>query len=303
MTYGYIRVSTDKQDVENQKIGINRKAEELGLSVEKWIADEGVSGMKEYNKRNLGVLMKKIQEGDILIISEISRLARSVFMLFRIIELCNERKVVIYSVKDSINTVKPNDLTSMMMLFCFGIAAQIERNMIVERTKEGLERRKQAGVILGRPLGTRKPIPPQRQETIDEIKKYAEKGLGFTAIGTLLDMNRFTVRSIILKYGFGINAKASENMKKRWNSGEFDHLRGTLYKEKDYIMELINEGFTNTQIIAKLQKEKGHNYCESKIRRFINETPEIRNLLIQRQNEIRPIANAECGKNKGRYRY
>jgi len=85
--------------------------------------------------------------------------------------------------------------------------------------------------------------------------------------------------------------------------GEFDHLRGTLYKEKDYIMELINEGFTNTQIIAKLQKEKGHNYCESKIRRFINETPEIRNLLIQRQNEIRPIANAECGKNKGRYRY
>jgi len=297
MTYGYIRVSTDKQDVENQKIGINRKAEELGLSIEEWISDEGVSGMKEYNKRNLGILMGKLKEGDVLIISEISRLARSVFMLFRIIELCNERKVVIYSVKDSINTVKPNDLTSMMMLFCFGIAAQIEREMIVKRTKEGLEKRRSEGVVFGRPVGKNLcKDNPKHLAIVEQIKPLIEKEIGVPSIAKLVGISRPTLNYIMNKYGiFSKNNKARQTMRVRWANGEFEKLRSALWKEKCFIEDLIKEGLAPTQISKRLDGIiEGVN--PNKVINFINRNPDMRTLMEQRQAEIRSINNKDCRK-------
>jgi DNA invertase Pin-like site-specific DNA recombinase len=151
MTYGYLRVSTNKQDVSSQKIGIEKKAAELELPIDEWIADEGVSGIKEYRERKLGSLINKVKEGDVLIVAEISRLARSMFMLFRIVERCVEKKnCIIHAVKEN-QVLKKDDKVSAIILFAYGIAAQIEREMIARRTKEGLERSRQKGVILGRP--------------------------------------------------------------------------------------------------------------------------------------------------------
>jgi len=304
MTYGYIRVSTDKQDVENQKIGINKKAEELGLSIGEWIADEGVSGTKEYNERNLGALMGKLKEGDILIVSEISRLSRTVFMLFRIIEFCNNKKIIIYSVKDSISTIKPDDLSSMMMIFCFGIAAQVEREMIVKRTKEGLERRRQAGVIFGRPL--RKNLNkdnPKHLAIVEQVKPLLEKEIGVPSIAKIIGVSRPTLQYIIYKYGlFSKNNKSGEMMKQRWANGDFDKLRGGLHKEKVFIEELINEGLAPTAISRRLEGiVEGVN--PNKVSNFINKNPQLRALLEQKQAEIRPIANADCRKQKQHYRF
>lgn len=81
MIYGYLRVSTDEQDSNNQKLGVCKKAESLGLSVDDWIIDDGISGTKEPEKRLLGKLMKKLQKGDVIITSELSRLGRKLFML------------------------------------------------------------------------------------------------------------------------------------------------------------------------------------------------------------------------------
>ena len=84
MIYGYIRVSTDKQDCENQKLGIERKAQELGVEIDKYIEDAGVSGTKEPNKRALGGCLKHLHADDVIICSELSRLGRKMFMIMRI---------------------------------------------------------------------------------------------------------------------------------------------------------------------------------------------------------------------------
>lgn len=88
MTYAYIRVSTDKQDGANQKLGIEDLCRRKGFSIDEYIDDEGVSGTKEPDKRQLGKLLDKLQKDDILIASELSRLGRSLFMIMRILEHC-----------------------------------------------------------------------------------------------------------------------------------------------------------------------------------------------------------------------
>lgn len=156
MIYGYLRVSTDEQDSNNQKLGVCKKAESLGLSVDDWIIDDGISGTKEPEKRLLGKLMKKLQKGDVIITSELSRLGRKLFMIMRILEFCMLHDVKVYTVKDGYEL--GDNIQSKVLAFAFGIAAEIERDMISQRTKEALARKRLEGVILGRPKG-RKTSP------------------------------------------------------------------------------------------------------------------------------------------------
>lgn len=153
MIYGYLRVSTDEQDSNNQRLGVCKKAESLGLSVNDWIIDDGISGTKEPEKRLLGKLMKKLQKGDVIITSELSRLGRKLFMIMRILEFCMLHEVKVYTVKDGYEL--GDNIQSKVLAFAFGIAAEIERDMISQRTKEALARKRMEGVILGRPKGRR----------------------------------------------------------------------------------------------------------------------------------------------------
>ena len=153
MIYGYIRVSTDKQDCENQKLGIESKASALGLSIDKYIEDAGISGTKEPEQRALGGMLRKLNPGDVIICSELSRLGRKMFMIMRILEHCMKIGARLYTVKDGYEL--GDTIQSKVLAFAFGMAAEIERDMIAQRTKEALCRRKDAGIKLGRQLGSK----------------------------------------------------------------------------------------------------------------------------------------------------
>ncbi len=150
MIYGYIRVSTDKQTVENQRFEINKFIKKSGVHVDSWI-EETISGTVSPTKRNLGKLIGKTKRGDIIICSELSRLGRNMFMIMSILNILMERGVIIYTVKERYKLGE--DLTSKVLAFAFSISAEIERSLISQRTKEALQRKKAEGVKLGRPKG------------------------------------------------------------------------------------------------------------------------------------------------------
>lgn len=150
MIYAYIRVSTEKQTVENQKQEIERFASEKNVTIEKWIK-ETVSGTKKTQNRRLGALLKKLRKGDTLIISEISRLSRKLMDIMEILKLCMEKEIIVYSIKEGYEL--GDTIVSKVLAFAFGLSAEIERNLISQRTKEGLARARASGVKLGRKKG------------------------------------------------------------------------------------------------------------------------------------------------------
>jgi len=150
MIYGYIRVSSDKQTVENQRFEINNFCQHEGLCIDGWI-EETISGTKSYTKRQLGTLLKRVQKDDLIICAELSRLGRSLFMIMEILSICMKKECRVWTIKD--NYRLGDDIQSKVLAFAFGLSAEIERNLISQRTKEALARKKAEGVILGRPKG------------------------------------------------------------------------------------------------------------------------------------------------------
>ena len=172
MIYGYIRVSSDKQTVENQRFEINNFCEREHLHIDGWI-EETISGTKAYTKRQWGVLLKKVQKDDLIICAELSRLGRSLFMIMEILSLCMKKECKVWTIKD--NYRLGDDIQSKVLAFAFGLSAEIERNLISQRTKEALARKKAEGVVLGRPKG-RKTSPQKhklhgKEVLIDELLK------------------------------------------------------------------------------------------------------------------------------------
>ncbi|MDD3041260.1 master DNA invertase Mpi family serine-type recombinase [Bacteroides sp.] len=152
MVYAYIRVSTDKQTVENQRFEVQKFATEKGIVIDKWIS-ETVSGTKAASDRKLGPLLKKMKKGDTLVISEISRLGRNLMQIMSLLNLCMSKETMVLTVKERYEL--GNNINSQILAFAFGLSAQIERDLISQRTKEGLARRKAEGMRLGREKGSK----------------------------------------------------------------------------------------------------------------------------------------------------
>lgn len=171
MIYGYIRVSTDKQTVENQKYEIKQYAKKNNIHIDKFI-DETTSGLINFNKRKLGRILTMLQEDDTLIASELSRLGRSLYMIMTILNICMTKKVKVITIKDKFHL--DDNIESKVLAFAFGLSAEIERKLISERTKEALERIKKEGKTLGRPKGSlSKKLKLQGCD--EKIKYYLEK--------------------------------------------------------------------------------------------------------------------------------
>ncbi len=152
MIYGYIRVSSDKQTVENQRYEVLRFAKRKGLSIDGWI-EETISGVKRYDERRLGVLIESVSAGDIIICTELSRLGRNLFMIMEILNICMTKNCRVWTIKDGYRL--GDDIQSKVLAFAFGLSAEIERNLISQRTKEALARRRAMGIKLGRHDGSR----------------------------------------------------------------------------------------------------------------------------------------------------
>lgn len=155
MVVAYIRISTNKQHIENQESEILRFVRHKGLSVDYWCRDV-MSGKVNSKNRKLGDLLKCLQAGDSLIVTEISRLSRSLLDIMEVIHICIQRKIVLYSTKEGY--AFENNLNSKVLAFAFGLVAEIERNLISLRTKEALAIRKANGVALGRPKGSSRQL-------------------------------------------------------------------------------------------------------------------------------------------------
>ena len=193
MIYGYIRVSTDKQTVENQRFEINRFCEEETIVVSKWIK-ETISGAKVVEDRKLGKLLKQMKSGDILICTELSRLGRNLLMIMGILNECMNRDIQVWTIKD--NYRLGNDINSKVLAFAFGLSAEIERNLISQRTKEALARKKAEGVILGRPKGSKsKNLKLSGKEV--QILDLLDKDVSYAAIGRILGVHRLTVSKFV----------------------------------------------------------------------------------------------------------
>jgi DNA invertase Pin-like site-specific DNA recombinase len=192
MLYGYIRVSTDKQTVENQRYEIIRYCDKKYLTIDKWI-EENISGTKSPDKRLLGTLLKGIQKDDVIICSELSRLGRSLFMIMSILAQCMEIGAKIWTIKDGYTL--GNDLQSKVLAFAFGLSAEIERDLISQRTKAALARVKSEGKILGRHPGKATNVKLSGHEK--EIKNMIKEGMSKAAIGRYFGVHRQTVRIFI----------------------------------------------------------------------------------------------------------
>lgn len=189
MIYGYIRVSSDKQTVENQRFEINNFCEKEKLHIDGWI-EETISGIKNYDKRELGRLLKKVQKDDLIICAELSRLGRSLFMIMEILSLCMKKECRVWTIKD--NYRLGDDIQSKVLAFAFGLSAEIERNLISQRTKEALARKKAEGTRLGHPRGFRCRLNPKCANRHDYIVKELAKGTEKTIIAQKMKVSKTT---------------------------------------------------------------------------------------------------------------
>lgn len=193
MIYGYIRVSSDKQTVENQRFEINNFCNKQNIKIDKWIK-ETISGTQKLEKRELGKLLKKMKKEDILICSELSRLGRNLLMIMGILNECMNRDIQVWTIKD--NYRLGSDINSKVLAFAFGLSAEIERNLISQRTKEALARKRAEGVILGRPIGS-KSSKTKLTGQEKKIQELLDKKVSYSAIGRILGVHRLTVSNFI----------------------------------------------------------------------------------------------------------
>jgi len=193
MNYGYIRISTDKQTTENQHYEILKFAQTKQIEVEEWI-EETISSTKKLEVRKFGNLLHRMKKGDVLIVSELSRMGRNLMQIMKILHDCMEKDVMVYTVKE--NYELGNNINSKVLAFAFGLSAEIERNLISQRTKEALARRKAEGKILGRPKGSKSQMRKLSGKE-EDIKSFMDKKISYSAIGRILGVHRLTVSSFV----------------------------------------------------------------------------------------------------------
>ena len=189
MVVAYLRVSTEKQFLANQREEILRFAEKNELMIDKWYT-ETVSGKVSSKERKLAGVLNRMQKGDTLIVTEISRLSRTMLEIMTILNSCIKKNVILYSTKEGY--VFQNDINSKVLGLAFGLMAEIERNLISMRTKEALARRKKEGVKLGRRKGT---CPAMRvlRENKRRLKRDAQRGVSCSELARQMGVSRTTM--------------------------------------------------------------------------------------------------------------
>ena len=182
--YAYLRVSSNQQDVDNQRHGILEYANQKNLGHLEFVSDS-VSGQKRWRERELGKLLTETAEaGDTIVFAEISRMARSTLQVLEILECCMQRGLSVHIAKQRM--VLDDSMPSRITATVLGLAAEIERELISLRTSEALAKRKASGKTLGRPKG-RQSAKLKLDAREQEIRMYLAKGISKRSIAKLVD--------------------------------------------------------------------------------------------------------------------
>ncbi|MBO7097727.1 MAG: recombinase family protein [Alphaproteobacteria bacterium] len=193
MIYAYLRKSTEKQEFSHMEFEIQNYADTHNLTIDQWI-EESISSRKPLQKRELGNLLNQLQSQDILITTEISRLGRSLLEVMSILQICLNKSCQVITIKENYHL--GNDLQSKVLAFAFGLSAEIERNLISQRTKAALTSKKAQGVKLGRPTNA---LSKQLKlsKNIKRIQNLLNKGLSQAEISRILKVKRHTLYRFI----------------------------------------------------------------------------------------------------------
>jgi DNA invertase Pin-like site-specific DNA recombinase len=191
--YGYLRVSGNQQESENQRFQLLKFANENRMRVDRWV-DETVSTRKSLDQRRLSTLLAGLESGDVLLVSEITRLGRNLFEIMSILNDMMKKGVTVHSLKEGYRL--GDDINSKILAFAFGLAGEIERNLISIRTKEALERRRAEGKVLGRPIG-RLSRQTKLSGKESEIRSLLEKRVPIATAARILGVHRTTLDSFV----------------------------------------------------------------------------------------------------------
>lgn len=184
-TIAYIRTSTDKQDLNNQKLEIFEYAKKHKLTVDDFI-QMSISSRKNSKERRIDEMMEKLDGADILIVTELSRLGRSTAEVIGLVNELINKKVRVIVIKQKLDICQ-HDMTSKVMITLFSLFAELERDLISLRTKEALASKRAQGIKLGKPKGT---IQASKfDKDADKIKELLHLGLSVRKIANYLGYN------------------------------------------------------------------------------------------------------------------
>ena len=198
-TYGYLRVSTQDQDLNKNKFEVLELANTLNLGKVEWV-EERISGKKDWQQRKLADLLATAESGDTIIVSELSRLGRKMVQIMEVLSIATRKEVSVYAIKG--NWKLDNSMVSQMLAFAYSIAAQIEGELISSRTKEALAAKKASGVQLGRPKGSGKSKLDEKEV---EIRALLANGSTKKFIANRYGCSQSTLHEWLTKKG--INQK------------------------------------------------------------------------------------------------
>lgn len=194
-TIAYVRVSTDEQDYRNQKFELLNYCDKSGIKIDKWLEVE-MSSRRSAKDRRIDELISSLKSNDRLLVSELSRLGRSTGEVIQLIKTLTDQQIEFVAVKQGfhINSQNSKDMTSKVMVTIFSLLAELERDLISERTKMGLARARASGKKLGRPKGPGKSKLDGKE---DVIKGFLKKGVTRANIAKILDVSWGTMDNFI----------------------------------------------------------------------------------------------------------
>lgn len=196
MNYAYLRVSTDKQDAENQKLGILEYAAARNIQIDEFVEDV-VSGTKDWQKRALGEIVLSAKADDLLIFAEVSRIARSTLQCLQFLQIAADKKLIVHVAKQQM--IFDNSLNSKIIATTLSLASEIERTFISMRTKEALKKAKANGKVLGRPKG-KQSTNATLATNHDQIISLLKDKVSVSAIGRMMKVDRKTVSRYIERH-------------------------------------------------------------------------------------------------------
>ncbi len=196
-TYAYLRVSTLEQNTEKNKLDVLKFANTKKLGNVDFV-EEQISGKANFKNRQLGALLEKMKKNDVLIVPELSRIARSITQIFEVIDITKQKGITLYSIKEDFSN-NDKSITSTVTTTVFALVAQIERDLISLRTKEALQSKKAQGIKLGRPKGKGKS---KLDKYKDEILKLIELKVPKTIIARQYNTSKVNLHRFLKNNNF-----------------------------------------------------------------------------------------------------